>query len=96
MNEQTRTKFPAVFWHANLTELFERAAYYSMASFVVIYLGRFSLHIAVENPYARPVPLVFPYKLLMSLIYLVAVVIGPALKDDVKIDLDERLRHRRA
>lgn len=32
--------FPAVFWSANVTELFERAAYYSMASFVVIYLGQ--------------------------------------------------------
>ena len=28
------------FWTANVTELFERAAYYSMASFVVIYLGQ--------------------------------------------------------
>ena len=32
--------FPTSFWTANLTELFERAAYYSMASFVVIYLGQ--------------------------------------------------------
>jgi POT family proton-dependent oligopeptide transporter len=32
--------FPTVFWTANVTELFERAAYYSMASFVVIYLGQ--------------------------------------------------------
>jgi len=32
--------FPRAFWTANTTELFERAAYYSMASFVVIYLGR--------------------------------------------------------
>ncbi len=36
-------KFPRVFWAANTTELFERAAYYSMASFVVIYLGRLGL-----------------------------------------------------
>jgi len=36
-------KFPRVFWMANVTELFERAAYYSMASFVVIYLGRLGL-----------------------------------------------------
>ena len=36
----TAQKFPAVFWTANVTELFERAAYYSMASFVVIYLGQ--------------------------------------------------------
>ncbi len=32
--------FPSSFWTANVTELFERAAYYSMASFVVIYLGQ--------------------------------------------------------
>ncbi len=37
--EQTE-RFPRVFWSANVTELFERAAYYSMASFVVIYLGQ--------------------------------------------------------
>lgn len=35
--------FPATFWNANITELFERAAYYSMASFIVIYLGRLGL-----------------------------------------------------
>ena len=35
--------FPSTFWTANVTELFERAAYYSMASFVVIYLGRLGL-----------------------------------------------------
>jgi dipeptide/tripeptide permease len=35
--------FPKSFWTANLTELFERAAYYSMASFVVIYLGQLGL-----------------------------------------------------
>ncbi len=33
-------KFPPVFWIANVTELFERAAYYAVASFVVIYLGQ--------------------------------------------------------
>jgi dipeptide/tripeptide permease len=32
--------FANAFWTANVTELFERAAYYSMASFVVIYLGQ--------------------------------------------------------
>ena len=37
------TRFPKTFWTANTTELFERAAYYSMASFVVIYLGRLGL-----------------------------------------------------
>ncbi|MCX7958347.1 MAG: MFS transporter, partial [Deltaproteobacteria bacterium] len=35
--------FPKSFWTANVTELFERAAYYSMASFVVIYLGQLGL-----------------------------------------------------
>ena len=35
--------FPATYWNANFTELFERAAYYSMASFIVIYLGRLGL-----------------------------------------------------
>ena len=35
--------FPSSFWSANVIELFERAAYYSMASFVVIYLGRLGL-----------------------------------------------------
>ena len=30
--------FPATFWTANTIELFERGAYYAMASFVVIYL----------------------------------------------------------
>ncbi len=39
----TAEKFPRVFWSANVTELFERAAYYSMASFVVIYLGQLGL-----------------------------------------------------
>jgi len=33
-----RSKFPTTFWTANSIELFERAAYYSMASFMVIYL----------------------------------------------------------
>ena len=40
MTEQptVKPKFPATFWTANTIELFERAAYYSMASFMVIYL----------------------------------------------------------
>ncbi len=33
-----KAKFPRTFWTANVIELFERAAYYSMASFMVIYL----------------------------------------------------------
>lgn len=40
MEDTAHEKFPKVFWSANVTELFERAAYYSMASFVVIYLGQ--------------------------------------------------------
>jgi POT family proton-dependent oligopeptide transporter len=36
-------KFPRSFWTANLTELFERGAYYAMASFVVLYLGQIGL-----------------------------------------------------
>lgn len=36
-------RFPTVFWTANVMELFERCAYYSMASFVVIYLGQLGL-----------------------------------------------------
>ena len=36
-------RFAPLFWWANVTELFERAAYYSMASFVVLYLGRLGL-----------------------------------------------------
>ncbi|MDH4196654.1 MAG: MFS transporter, partial [Candidatus Aminicenantes bacterium] len=34
-----KAKFPATFWTANTIELFERAAYYAMASFMVIYLN---------------------------------------------------------
>jgi len=40
MDTAGHEKFPNAFWSANVTELFERAAYYSMASFVVIYLGQ--------------------------------------------------------
>lgn len=36
-------RFPRSFWSANLVELCERGAYYSMASFVVIYLGLLGL-----------------------------------------------------
>jgi len=43
MTEQVQNKFPPVFWYANLTELFERAAFYSMASFIVIYLGQLGM-----------------------------------------------------
>lgn len=39
----TQAPFPKSFWTANLTELFERGAYYAMASFVVIYLGQLGL-----------------------------------------------------
>lgn len=40
MEQAGAHQFPRVFWSANVVELFERAAYYSMASFVVIYLGQ--------------------------------------------------------
>jgi dipeptide/tripeptide permease len=33
-----KARFPKTFWTANVIELFERAAYYAMASFMVIYL----------------------------------------------------------
>jgi POT family proton-dependent oligopeptide transporter len=36
-------RFHESFWTANATELLERGAYYSMASFVVIYLGRLGM-----------------------------------------------------
>jgi dipeptide/tripeptide permease len=41
MTEPTtgNAKFPRTFWTANTIELFERAAYYAMASFMVIYLN---------------------------------------------------------
>jgi dipeptide/tripeptide permease len=39
----TKERFPRSFWTANLTELFERGAYYAMASFVVLYLGQLGL-----------------------------------------------------
>jgi proton-dependent oligopeptide transporter, POT family len=35
---ESGVKFPRTFWTANTVELLERAAYYSMASFMVIYL----------------------------------------------------------
>ncbi len=38
-----KEKFPRSFWTANLTELFERGAFYAMASFVVLYLGQLGL-----------------------------------------------------
>ena len=41
--ETKPTPFPSTFWTANLTELFERGAYYAMASFVVLYLGQLGL-----------------------------------------------------
>lgn len=41
--ETKNVSFPRSFWTANLTELFERGAYYAMASFVVLYLGQLGL-----------------------------------------------------
>ncbi len=46
MENTKKTKnesFPRSFWTANMTELFERGAYYAMASFVVLYLGQLGL-----------------------------------------------------
>lgn len=40
---QEKQSFPVTFWTANITELFERGAYYAMASFVVLYLGQLGL-----------------------------------------------------
>jgi len=40
---EAQAGFPRSFWTANVTELFERGAYYSMASFVVLYLGQLGL-----------------------------------------------------
>lgn len=42
-HEMEQKGFPRSFWTANLTELFERGAYYAMASFVVLYLGQLGL-----------------------------------------------------
>jgi POT family proton-dependent oligopeptide transporter len=42
-NTVNKEKFPLSFWTANLTELFERSAYYAVASFMVIYLGQLGL-----------------------------------------------------
>ena len=41
--DNKKSGFPRSFWTANLTELFERGAYYAMASFVVLYLGQLGL-----------------------------------------------------
>lgn len=38
VDSKDKARFPKTFWTANSIELFERAAYYSMASFMVIYL----------------------------------------------------------
>ncbi|HLP60239.1 MAG TPA: MFS transporter, partial [Candidatus Deferrimicrobium sp.] len=37
MSEKEKASFPRTFWAANTIELFERAAFYAVASFVVIY-----------------------------------------------------------
>ena len=39
-NQPKPAPFPSSFWSANTIELFERAAYFAMASFVVLYLGQ--------------------------------------------------------
>ena len=35
-----KARYPRTFWTADTVERFERAAYYSMASFMVIYLAQ--------------------------------------------------------
>lgn len=42
-DEVKKEKFPRSFWTANVTELFERGAYYAMASLFVLYLGQLGL-----------------------------------------------------
>jgi dipeptide/tripeptide permease len=68
MTDQAQTKFPRVYWFGNLTELFERAAYYSMLSFVVIYLGQLGL--GTYYP-------ALLYTLLSYLIYFLPILSGP-------------------
>jgi proton-dependent oligopeptide transporter, POT family len=64
-----KAKFPQTFLTANVIELFERAAYYSMASFMVIYL--------VENLGMRPATATFlNATVLWGLIYLLPIVSG--------------------
>ncbi|MBI4704657.1 MAG: MFS transporter [Deltaproteobacteria bacterium] len=64
----TAAPFPRVFWTANLTELFERSAYYSVASFVVIYLGQLGL--------GRYWPSTLSSSVLWGLIYFLPIVSG--------------------
>jgi proton-dependent oligopeptide transporter, POT family len=45
IEDAMKNQFPTTFWTANTIELFERAAYYAVASFVVIYLNE-TLHMA--------------------------------------------------
>ncbi len=42
-DKKGKASFPSAFWFANLTELFERSAYYSVASWVVPYFGMLGL-----------------------------------------------------
>ncbi len=64
-----KAKFPRTFWTANVIELFERAAYYSMASFMVIYL--------VETLGMRPATATFLNgTVLWGLIYFLPIVSG--------------------
>lgn len=64
-----KAKFPRTFWTANIIELFERAAYYSMASFMVIYL--------VENLGMRPSTATFlNATVLWGLIYFLPILSG--------------------
>jgi proton-dependent oligopeptide transporter, POT family len=60
--------FPKVFWTANVTELFERAAYYSMASVLVIYLGQLGL--------GKTWPAVLSSSVLWALLYFLPIFSG--------------------
>ncbi|MBP7146542.1 MAG: MFS transporter [Acidobacteria bacterium] len=66
--------FPTLFWTANLTEVFERAAYYSMASFVVIYLGQLG--------FGDTWPSIFNSSILWGLIYFLPILSG-TIADDI-------------
>jgi len=48
MNQQNKTKFPAVFWLVIVFEFFERGSYYGMMSILSVYLTE-NLHFAKES-----------------------------------------------
>ncbi|MDD5308654.1 MAG: MFS transporter [Deltaproteobacteria bacterium] len=64
----TLQKFPRTFWTANVTELFERGAYYAMASFVVVYLGQLGM--------GKTIPSNLNGMLLWGLVYFLPILSG--------------------